>query len=329
MNCLPKGNDIDTLQQRAIAIIDRLISKDAQQSVKHAVRQYNQIVREHIRAETGLRLSDEKGRGNVPIHIVDGFPLAIARLIDKYRDIVLWRLIMLQPKLALVKDGLNDILVSWDDIERWPQLPDTAKGKKPEILCAKEVAHSLQTLAITRDVIDELKMINEDILGAYCYSPHPVRIEIYWMAHALFAAAFDVHIGELAIVTLAHELAHAYTHVGRDIDSAAWTEPGFGQSDRAVIEGLAQYYTAVVTEKLSRRISGAFLAYQKLLTHQSGPYLAHESWFGDQISRQRGEIVRFAMLQARNQGKINDVQWRNLLDNTQKDLPERNTGQLF
>ena len=61
------------------------------------------------------------------------------------------------------------------------------------------------------------------------------------MAQALFAAAFDVRIEDLTVVTLAHELAHAYTHLGRDIDGAAWRDPGFGLSDRDVLEGGATF----------------------------------------------------------------------------------------
>lgn len=70
-----------------------------------------------------------------------------------------------------------------------------------------------------KQVIDQVKTFKKDILGIYCFSGREApRIELYWMAHALFASAFGVRIEDLALVTLTHELAHAYTHLGRDID---------------------------------------------------------------------------------------------------------------
>jgi hypothetical protein len=64
-------------------------------------------------------------------------------------------------------------------------------------------------------VIDKIKEIEEDILGVYIFSgPRTPRIEIYWLAQALVAAMIGARIEDLTVVTLAHELAHAYTHVG-------------------------------------------------------------------------------------------------------------------
>ena len=66
------------LQQRAVALIRPLIPANAEDRVARAFKQFNQIVRKHIRAETGLGLLDEDGKGNVAVRIVDGFPIAIA-----------------------------------------------------------------------------------------------------------------------------------------------------------------------------------------------------------------------------------------------------------
>src|SRR6266480_4727119 len=90
----------DRLQQQAVALIKPLIPADAEDRVSRAYKQFNQIVRKHIRAETGLGLSDEDGRGSVPVRIVDGFPLAIAQLITQHQDPTLWRLILALPKLG-------------------------------------------------------------------------------------------------------------------------------------------------------------------------------------------------------------------------------------
>jgi len=316
-------DDNKALQSRAIATIRPLIPADAEDRVVRAVRQFNAIVREHIRSETGLRLSDDRAKSTVGVHVVDGFPLAVAGLIDKHRDVLLWRLIMLQPKLGGVVEGLAALLGSWDEFEQWSELPGEAKGSGPALEQSVRVAHLLQTLAVAREVFEEIKIIREDILGVYRFGGgRPPRIEIYWMAQALFAAAFGLRIEDLTVVTLSHELAHAYSHLGRDIDGAAWDDQAFADSDADVKEGLAQHYTAVVTERLAARAPSAHSAYSKLLEHQSGSYLAHQTWFRKPPT-QLGEIVRFAMLQARTRGKATDADWRALLSKTGQDLSKR------
>jgi hypothetical protein len=313
----------DELQDRAVSTIRPLIPPDAQDRVVRTVKQFNAIVREHIRTETGLRLSDEAAKSGVGVHVVDGFPIGVANVIDKHRDILLWRLITLQPKLGGVIEGLVALLESWDGFEHWQHLPDAARGSRPSLETSLDVARLLQTLATARQVLEEIKVIREDILGAYHYPVgRPPRIEIYWMAQALFAAAFGVRIEDLTVVTLSHELAHAYTHLGRDIDGAAWDYSGFGTSDADVTEGLAQHYTAIVTGRLITRAPGAHGAYEKLLEHQSGPYLSHGTWF-EKAAQRRGEVVRFAMLQARTRGQVKDADWRALLKKTQADLKKQ------
>ena len=198
-----------------------------------------------------------------------------------------------------------------------------AKGGRAALEQALYISHILQTLTVARKVFAEIKDIREDIFGAYHFAgPRSPRIEIYWMAQALFAAAFGVRMEDLTIVTLVHELGHAYTHIGRDIDGAAWRDPGFGQSEADVREGLAQHYTAVITQRMGARAPNAYSAYRTLLKHQSGPYLAQETWFESPPS-QLGEIVRFAMLQARTRGKVTGADWRALLNKTQQDLVKR------
>lgn len=72
-------------------------------------------------------------------------------------------------------------------------------------------------------------------------------VGIYGMPIALISAMLNVSIEDLTAVTLAHALAHGYTHLGRDIDGRTWSDNGFADSELSVIEGLAQFYTDVVT----------------------------------------------------------------------------------
>ena len=96
-------------------------------------------------------------------------------------------------------------------------------------------------------------------------------------------------------VVLAHELAHGYSHVGTDIDGERWDTESFHRSDLALVEGIAQYYTHLICERLNRRISGIFDAYDQLLEKQPEAYRTHLSWIDDYSP----EIVRMAIIEAR------------------------------
>ena len=139
------------------------------------------------------------------------------------------------------------------------------------------------------------------------------------MANALISGALGVRLEDLAVVTLAHELAHGYTHQGRDIDGLSWQDDGFAKSALEVKEGLAQFYTAVVAEKLASRAPAVHSAYVKLLELQTGPYLVHTKWL-DGTPKQRGETVRFVLLQARNLGVVTHDKWSALLTETSQRL---------
>ena len=175
---------VNALQDRAIALIKPLMPSDAADRVGQAVQRSRRIVRDHLGDETGLSLL---GR-SIPIQIVDGFPVQIARLIDTHEDAILWLLVMLRPKLAGVVEGLTGLLEHWQAFESWPSLPNVAKGTATALDRSLEVAIALQTLPAARRVFEEIKEINEDILGTYYFANGGSHIEIYWMAQALFAA---------------------------------------------------------------------------------------------------------------------------------------------
>lgn len=305
------------LQQRAVAVIAPLLPNGAEQRVRTAFRQYNQTLRDHIRAETGLRLSDQTGRGSIAVDVVDGFPSRVAIIIEQHRDPMLWRLMMLQPTLSATAAGLEVLVQHGGELKRWltPELAETAE---PSLRESAVIVLALQKLEQVSALSKQIKEIHEDILGAYIVRGRGAPgIEIYWMAISLFAGVFGVAVEDLTAVTLAHELAHAYTHLGRDIDGKVWNG-SFWQSDSGVVEGLAQFYTAAVTKKLQARAPSVFAAYEKLLEHQSGPYLIHREWLKDDMAR--GEAVRFSMLQGRNLGKVSVDRWLKLLSSVSGQL---------
>jgi hypothetical protein len=56
----------EALQNRATKIIQPLVPPDAEKRVNRSYKQWNQIIRDHIRTETGLKLSDGVGRYITP-----------------------------------------------------------------------------------------------------------------------------------------------------------------------------------------------------------------------------------------------------------------------
>jgi hypothetical protein len=84
----------NALQNRATEIVRPLVPPDPEQRVNRSFKQWNQVVRDHIRNKTGLKLSDGDSRFAIPVRVVRGFPITLAQLIDQYRDPVMWWLII-------------------------------------------------------------------------------------------------------------------------------------------------------------------------------------------------------------------------------------------
>ncbi len=308
---------IDELQSRAIATIRPLLPPDAEERVNRLVKHANAVVREQIRSETGLRMVDPDGaaRAGAPVSVVDGFSPAFAGLVAGNPDPILWALVSGQSRLGRLVDGLNFLLELWPRLAMWEHLPPELVDAEPSLARTREVADRLQMVVAAQKLIDQMKKIEEDILGCYRVDHYKSRVEIYWMPIAIVASMLELQVEDVALVVLAHELAHAYTHIGRDIDGKEWDKRGFFESDKAVTEGLAQFYAMAVASRLWQRHPNARAAFDKLLTLQSGPYLAHQEW-EKHYAGNGSETVRFAMLVARSKGKVSNEEWLNEIQNT-------------
>ncbi|PKM09720.1 MAG: hypothetical protein CVV17_00005, partial [Gammaproteobacteria bacterium HGW-Gammaproteobacteria-7] len=87
--------------------------------------------------------------------------------------------------------------------------------------------------------------------------------------------ALGVSISALAVVVLAHELAHGHVHLGHDRDGNRWSGEDHAASDVALLEALAQYYTHLICEHLDGAVPGLFDAYWALLPRQPEIYQGH------------------------------------------------------
>lgn len=163
----------------------------------------------------------------------------------------------------------------------------------------------------------------------YCYyqpeepeQPTP-QIELYWAVIGLVAKLCGWTVRDLAIKVLTHEWAHAFTHLGLDIDEGYWPADSFKETDRSVKEGLAQYYThqtlAILADRSERLYNGAFLVYEELWPKQHAAYRAHRPW----LDHYKSEHVRHALLGLRQSGETSLKEFECRLENVKNDWEDK------
>lgn len=277
----------------------------AKKAAEDAKRFWNQPIRDVLRRTTGLRLVVGDWNAQVPVRVVDN----------------------VMPEFLWVIGALNDE-AGWDVIFAMDALLDAAKGLKRlaslarkhpglgftvgECEAESERIHSLLRASGASALLQRFRSVPRDILGCYWYDPLDPRIDLYWMAIATLAKVLNVSVESLTVVVLAHELAHAYSQLGRDIDKWDWPVFFFHQTSKDVVEGIAQFYTELVVHDLAPRYPDARRAYQRLLKLQSGPYLAHLDWKPNDTHR--GEIIRSAMMEFRRSGELTHEEFLRRLD---------------
>ena len=272
-----------------------LLARDPEmrQKVERTFRQWNLIIRDYLRNETALRLSVGDDNQSVPVRIMDGFPKPFESLISG-NNVTLLRILLNRPSIINTAKGMK----FFDD--QFTALlgqgfVDPGKITHAEITKVKDFVDSVVKRTEELALLNQIKDIEDDILGAYFFNI-PV-IHLYWMVIGTMAAMLDVSVEALTVVVTAHELAHAYSHLGKDIDGGKWTTQSFAETDLRIAEGIAQFYTRVICEKLSNRIPGALIAYTKLMELQPEPYLVHNDWV--KKSNAAGEIIRATMIECR------------------------------
>jgi hypothetical protein len=308
------------LLARAESIVRSLVAPDTEDRVNQSVKRFAPAIREFIRSETGLKLSDGDQRGALPVRVTTGMPLSFAKVVAEEPDPVLWKLLALRARLHDAARTLDTVTELMSEIGNWSACPTDVRETLGAVPPAKHCVAVLASLQRADEAKKKIQaIISEDILGCYYYPQfHASRIELFWMPIGLIAQAINVSAENLAIVVLIHELAHGYTHIGCDIDAERWELEDFAKTDVDVKEGLAQHYTAVISEKMDGRSPGCHAAYEALLEMQSGPYVFHQDWLKDRPAR-RGEAVRYALLAARR-SSITGNEWLTLLDKTSQSL---------
>ena len=272
--------------------VNRVAPRSAD-TVGQTVRLWNQRIRNQLTSEIGFQL---RGR-QISVRVVDGLPAPLSEKLEHTDALALVAL-----NRSLLKDvvgGTRFMESEWNNVTGAGSGDDGTAGP-PEIRRVRETAESWLKLLEKNELGTALGEINEDVLGAYFYKDSEVRI--YWLAIGIYAALYSVPVEALTFVVLVHELAHAYTHMGSDIDGHTWSTDEFASTDIAIIEGLAQFYTEVVCGKLKDQMPGALPAFETLLRHQSEIYSTHRKWIGKN-ERNSGEIVRVSLVECRRSGR--------------------------
>lgn len=282
------------------------LPSDTEDKVKQARDRFNTRVRDALRRETRLSFHRADDTNvTVPVHVVPGLPEPLQPLDqqsidDKYRVALL--LAPYRHSLSSFRDSGRNI--SKELLPLMAQDPLASlllNGEEEHLTPAWEYADFLIWKLNEFELTNFILAINNDVLGAYHYKvrgaaydePEP-RIELYWGVIGLVARDLALPVEDLTCVILAHELAHAYTHVGRDADDHWWSSRSFLNSAHELKEGLAQFYTLHVCKHLHETFSGPLRAFQELLPHQPDAYLKHEHW-----QESKPEHIRLALLAAR------------------------------
>lgn len=268
-------------------------------------------LRNQMGAETRLQLGGRDSQSRVTVEVTDGFPRPLAEIVDQI-DLTLWRLALGRNALVGLVEGATFVTKHWGELVEWPLMPSDLLDKHPALQATLQLAQTLRSLVADLSLEMRIAAIREDVLGSYDSENH--SIDLYWIPIGMFANLLGCTVEDLTGVVLAHELAHAYTHLGQDVDGQVWERQAFDVADREITEGLAQFYTSLVANSrmMAQRSLGFSRAFRDLLAYQAEPYRVHIHW-GEEEAELAGERVRLAMLACRKQGVTRYGDFRQLL----------------
>src|ERR1035441_6637046 len=145
---------------------------------------------------------------------------------------------MFRPDLLNLREAATALNQLLDRLSGLDQSWATRSApEKEKIASLVELCATLLQLAERATFTDILKKIDDDVLGAYFPLGKKTKgggvpvIEVYWTVVGAVARAIDVDVEGLTLTVLAHELAHAYSHIGADTDGNRWGDQAFCESE--------------------------------------------------------------------------------------------------
>lgn len=314
-----RGPKDDSKEEASIRKLLHSYQSDLAKRVELCCKQWNQTIRSHIKSEMALDITVGDGKQRAPVRVVDGLPGPFAQIVIEFPDIEIWELILNRPLLLQTEKGLELVGRKFGSIMRWKPILSQLRLSESELEKTRKFMNSLSQELEKLEILKGISEIRQDILGAYFF--HIPEIQIYWMVIGIISGLIGVSADALTVVVLTHELAHAYSHLGNDTDGEQWKTDSFGKTDLEIVEGLAQFYTSVVCEKISDRNPSVKGAFEKLLAIQQGPYKVHTGWTEDE--ERAGEIVRSGLIECRSKGITQYKEFENILKETRSRIGRR------
>jgi hypothetical protein len=301
--------------------LESMLSTECCEAVEGAKNKYGPLVRTRLGHEMKLHLQHRHGGGQstISVSVLPGFPESLQRLLPEPDDDQVADLIRFyETGLDHLQRGVRSVSRLLDLIaQRDSTFPKDSASYRSALSTVDELCSVLKARAersnLIGSVITRIFSIQEDILGVYRHmSTTEGRVELYWGAIGVAAELLNVDVEALAVVVLIHELAHGFTDLGRDIDDQTWRlATSFMEADRAVIEGLAQYYSDLISESIGDTHAAAIhLAYLRLRRQQTGWYRVHDRW----VQRYSAEVVRAALLKFRREGLESRPQFEDAME---------------
>ncbi len=270
--------------------------------IRGAKNRFRQTTGANLANSMRLHLQHGSNQAAVRVDIEPGHPRSLARFVHENWDAQAEHLILAR---SMMECYLRDCSGLMNHFRAMPTNSEAERmaveGWLQDMDKGRALVQQILDYAKGQSIVAELLAIDEDILGTYSFEDGAGRVRIYWAVVAFVALSLGIHPVDLALVVLAHELAHAFTHLGHDADGHTWI--GFFAADRTIAEGLAQYYTHlfVHTVDLKGRELGVRKAYEALTPLQPPTYQRHLQW----NEQWDPEAIRAAMLEYRNETRGN------------------------
>jgi hypothetical protein len=295
----------------AIRLVDLIqrVPAEVESKVKHARDHARSVLQDALRAECRLVMrtpgeaKDNRTGAQVPVEVAPGHPAFLAEITFSDELELVLLLGRYRSDLRNVGEGASGLLRLRKELKSRSDREQWIRANERELQATADWAGFLLSLLEQHDPLKRLLAIREDFLGIYAhevnglvadeYAANRATIAVYWGVVGLVAEWIGCTVEDLTVVVLAHELSHAYTQLGADIDGRRWPAQYFSQAEVGLKEGLAQYYTERVLTRLERRYSGALKVFNTMLSSQSKEYRTHTAW-DKEFSP---EAVRRAMLE--------------------------------
>lgn len=253
------------------------------------IKEWNQLIRTFMSKSMGVSLSDnDHGRNFITIRVDFGYEEEIVSIIEKeYPKLDFEEHFRLQ-QLIIIGEQCIDYFNPHSEREYLLKTIDYARQQVSQFNVNK----------ITEHLFNFLKPKQTDIFGTYFIDKS--HIELYVTPIVIFCKMHGLDLDSFIIMVFMHELAHGYSHIGKDKDGYLWEN--FKETDDRLAESLAQYYTDRCIEKYLYKNSNLRISFDYLLERQSEPYKVHKEWkasfeqvFGAFIEARRNNIFSYSV----------------------------------